>query len=291
MIKKVTLVNIYKHKKNKPILKNITLNFNSGEVVGIVGKNGCGKSSLFKVITGLWKPSSGDILLNDISINNKKIYDLYKISSFIERPNLYENLKVKDNFKILISLYDISDLSWFNFLYDEFNIKEFENKIIKKCSSGMKQKVGIIMSLLNDGDLIILDEPTNTLDIDSVNSLYKIIEILKEKNKIIIISSHIIDELESIIDKAIIIEDGAVKEEYIKSNFKNTYIVNFESNDSKLKFIDLKMDNYNIIDSNEDCIELEIEDLNKFMKQCLEHDISIKNINKNHQKLKSLIKR
>ncbi len=290
MINKIDLVNISKIKKHKHILKDITLTFNGGEIVGIVGKNGAGKSSLFKVITGLWDISMGNIKVNNETIENKEICKLYNVSSFIEYPNTYENLKVKDNFKVLLSLYEINDLSWFNFLYKEFNISEFENKKLKKCSSGMRQKVGIVMSLLNDGDIVILDEPTNALDIDSVNSVYKILDILKSKNKIIIISSHIIDELEAIIDRAIILVDGLVKENYIKSITQSNYKIVLKNKDAKNKLLKY-LSSYKISEIDDTCVEIEIKDLNVFMKECYESSIEIESINQDDKILKSLIRK
>ncbi len=238
----------------------------------------------------------GNIKVNNETIENKEICKLYNVSSFIEYPNTYENFLFKDNLKVLLSLYEINDLSWFNFLYKEFNISEFENKKLKKCSSGMRQKVGIVMSLLNDGDIVILDEPTNALDIASVSyralieSVYKILDILKSKNKIIIISSHIIDELEAIIDRAIILEDGLVKENYIKSITQSNYKIVLKNKDAKNKLLKY-LSSYKISEIDDTCVEIEIKDLNVFMKECYESSIEIESINQDDKILKSLIRK
>ena len=288
MINKLEINNVSKYINRKTIIEQISFTCKSGEVIGIVGPNGYGKSSIFKIISGLWYKTSGTILINNKQIEPSNTCMLKKISSFIERPNVYENLTVEENIKIITSLYGISNLEWVNFLIERLNITSFKNKRLKKCSLGMKQKVGILISLINDGDIIILDEPTNSLDIDSVKTIHEIIKILKEKDKIILVSSHIIEELESIVDKVIILKDGHIKGIYNKHIDENIYIVQFKENITKDKLLN----NEEVISVHkveQNLAEIKISDINKFMKECILNEIEISSISKKTNLLRDLM--
>lgn len=288
MINKLEINNVSKYINRKTIIEQISFTCKSGEVIGIVGPNGSGKSSIFKIISGLWYKTSGTILINNKQIEPSNTCMLKKISSFIERPNVYENLTVEENIKIITSLYGISNLEWVNFLIERLNITSFKNKRLKKCSLGMKQKVGILISLINDGDIIILDEPTNSLDIDSVKTIHEIIKILKEKDKIILVSSHIIEELESIVDKVIILKDGHIKGIYNKHIDENIYIVQFKENITKDKLLN----NEEVISVHkveQNLAEIKISDINKFMKECILNEIEISSISKKTNLLRDLM--
>lgn len=287
MINSLELKNITKFKK-KLILDDISLKVLQGEVVGIVGHNGSGKSSLFKVISGVWKQSSGDILINDCSIKPTDLSIYKKISSFIEHPNIYGNLTVKENFDVLCSLYKIENLEWFEFLVDSFKIREFENKKLKKCSIGMKQKVGIVMSLMNNGDIVLLDEPSNSLDIEGVKVLHDIISVLRKNNKIILVSSHIIEELESLVDRVIILGNGKIRDNYNKNADGKIYRVAFKHNISKDQLTNLDTINHIYSVDNKEC-EISIENISEFINDCIKNNIEVENLNQSNNLLKRII--
>lgn len=288
MVNKLEIDKVSKYIKNNKIIENISFSCNKGEVTGVVGPNGSGKSSIFKIISGLWSKTSGNILINNQEIDLNDSMILRKISSFIEQPNVYENLTVEENIKILIDLYGISDLNWVNFLIESLNINSFKNKKLKKCSLGMKQKVGILMSLINDGDIVILDEPTNSLDIDSVKIVHDIIKIMKEKGKIILVSSHIIEELESIVDKVVILKGGQIKKIYDKQIDEKIYNIEFKYNVKKDKLLQFKeiISIYNIENN---CAEIKISDINRFMKECILNEIDINSISQKTSLLRNFI--
>ena len=215
--------NLSKKIKNKDILVDISFNCKSGEIVGIVGPNGAGKSSLFKAMSFLWDINNGEILINNnniLEILNRKFF----LSSSIEHVSLYENLSGMDNIKIISELYEVKDKEYINYLIDIFKLRENINKRVSSYSLGMKQKLGLILSLLPNHDILILDEPTNSLDIEAVQVLHNIIKDLKSQNKLIIISSHIMEEMESICDKIYILYNGKISYEYNKSDNNFIYI-------------------------------------------------------------------
>lgn len=278
MIKTLELKNISKVIKDTVILNDINLSVKTGEILGVIGLNGSGKSSLFKVICGMWQNTTGEFFINNTNITTKYEEFVEKISFFIESPNLYENLTVKDNFKILNLINDKKDLEWLNFLVSKFKLQNFMDEKIKKCSLGTKQKIGIIMSLLNKGDVIILDEPSNSLDIESVIELYNIINILKKEGKIIFISSHIIEELESIADKFIVLDRGTIISEH--TNTKDFLDVIF-TNDVSKECLDSLKSIKEVISINKNIVTISILDLNRFTQECKNHDLKITHINKN----------
>lgn len=209
--------NLSKKIKKKYILENISFNCNSGQIIGIVGPNGAGKSSLFKIMSFLWDIDDGEILVdnnNILDILNKNFF----ISSSIEHVSLYENLSGIDNINIICKLYEVKDKVYINYLIDVFKLRESINKRVSSYSLGMKQKLGLILTLLPNSNLLILDEPTNSLDIESVQVLHNIIKDLKAKNKLIIISSHIMEEMENICDSIYILNNGKICYKHNKSD-------------------------------------------------------------------------
>lgn len=229
--------NLNKKIKKKNILQNISFNCKSGQIIGIVGPNGAGKSSLFKILSSLWNMDDGEILINNSNILELLNKDFF-ISSCIENVSLYHNLSGMDNIKIISNLYQINDINYINYLIDKFKLRENIDKKVYSYSLGMKQKLGLILTLIPNHDLLILDEPTNSLDIESVQVLHDIIKNLKSKNKLILISSHILEELESICDKVYILYNGKISYEYDRSNDNFTYIT-FDKKVTNVMFKDL----------------------------------------------------
>lgn len=255
------------------ILKDVDFLCDKGEITGFVGPNGSGKSSLFKVLSGLWNINSGDIKLDGVSFINNTGEFIGNIGSFIESPNIYEDLTARQNFEIMIKLHNIQNLDWYNFLIFKFNIDSYIDKKIKKYSLGMKQRIAIVMALITNPNIIILDEPTNSLDITSVRILHEILQSVK-KDKIILISSHILEELESIADKVYILKNGTIISSY-SHGLDEQYIVhlNYPINND-IHFSSTKI--LEIIDGQ--VIKIECSNLDEFLKECISLNISVKKI-------------
>lgn len=265
---------------SKMILKDVNFLCDKGEITGFVGPNGSGKSSLFKVLSGLWNINSGDIKLDGVSFINNIDEFIGNIGSFIESPNLYEDLTARQNFEIMIKLHNIQNLDWYNFLIFKFNIDSYIDKKIKKYSLGMKQRIAIVMALITNPDIIILDEPTNSLDITSVRILHEILQSVK-KDKIILISSHILEELESIADKVYILKNGTIISSYSHGlNEQYTVELNYPINND-IHFSSTKI--LEIIDGQ--VIKIECSNLDEFLKECISLNISVKKV-KNESSIK-----
>ena len=272
---KIQMMNLDKKISKKQILKDINLECQKGKITGIIGPNGSGKSSLFKVLSGLWDYNSGKVLFDDLELSENEQNIISNIGSFIESPNLYEDLTARQNCELLLEFHNISDLTWYNHLINLFEMEEFMDIKVKKYSLGMKQKVGIVLSLIANPDIIILDEPTNSLDVTSVKRFHDLLKSIKDE-KIIIISSHILEELDSLCDEIYLINSGTLVNRS-QEEVKITYIVEF--NDNLPKDIILKsVQNVERISNN--TIRFECVKLNDFLDEIRNFNLEIKNIDK-----------
>ena len=162
-------------KGEKAAVKNISLKVNRNSIYGLLGPNGAGKSTILKMITGMLKPSSGEILFNGHKWNRK---DLASIGSLIEEAPLYENLTAEENLKVRTTILNLPDSR----IKEVLKIVELENTGKKRAgqfSMGMKQRLGIAIALLNNPELLILDEPTNGLDPFGIQELRELIKSLQ----------------------------------------------------------------------------------------------------------------
>lgn len=271
----IKAVNLSKKIGKKQILNNISLEFNKGKIIGIIGPNGSGKSSLFKVLAGLWEYDSGQVLFNEIDLKENKNLIVENIGIFVESPNFYEDLSPFQNFEIVKKLHNINNDDWYNKLINIFEIDKFINIKLKKCSLGMKQKVAIVIALLSNPDIIILDEATNSLDINAVNILHKLLLEMKNE-KIIIISSHILEELDTLCDDIYMIDKGRIIAR-ANDELNNTYIISFESKPQNLNLLkSCKI--INLI--NDNSFKIECNNLNELFVECNKLKLEVMSIKK-----------
>ncbi|ONI47742.1 lantibiotic ABC transporter ATP-binding protein, partial [Candidatus Epulonipiscium fishelsonii] len=166
--------------------------------------NGAGKSTLLKMITGMLNPTSGQIYFNEKPLERS---DLVNIGSLIESPAIYENLTAHENLKVRALLYNLPN-SRINEVLEIVNLKNTGKKKSGQFSLGMKQRLGIAMALLNNPKLLILDEPTNGLDPLGIQDLRELILSFPKKAITVILSSHILSEVEQIAEDIGIIANG-----------------------------------------------------------------------------------
>lgn len=226
------LTNLTKKFDEKVAVDNISLKVEQGKIFGIVGRNGAGKSTTFRMILNIIEPTSGSCLYNDAKIDSTvldKIGYLPEEGSLIptytvlELCEYYGALKLLDEEQIKENL-----IKWL----EEFNILEYMNKKVKDLSKGNKQKIQFIVSILHNPELLILDEPFSGLDPISVEELKKAILKLKEEGKTIIFSSHQMEHIEMLCDDLLIINKG---KSVLQGNLKQiieTYEINGKKNNS-----------------------------------------------------------
>lgn len=226
MKKYLVIKNLRKQIRDNAILQNINLQVKKGEIVGIVGLNGSGKTTLLKCILGFVNYDGGIFIDGKNVLCNK----LHNFGFIIENPNLYLHSSGWDNIKFWSKFYKNVDLKYVKSLCDSFNLDL--RKKVKKYSLGMKQKLAIILSLINKPELLLLDEPTNGLDMKNIFLLRNVLLTLKDTT--ILISSHDINELCKICNRLIFINKGKIVKILDKSSFlvySESELINFlESN-------------------------------------------------------------
>ncbi len=191
----------------KVVLNGLDLSVKKGEIYGIVGNNGVGKTTLLKLILGLVKPTSGQI---DFECTDK-----IKIGALIESPGIYGDMSAFDNLKAKSILFGLKKTKEeINELLEFVGLGDTGKKRTSKFSMGMKQRLGIALALMGEPDLLILDEPINSLDPQGINEINNIIRrISKEKGTTVLVSSHILDELAKIATRFCVIHAGKVIKE------------------------------------------------------------------------------
>lgn len=196
--------NLNKAFKGQNIVDNLSLEIKRNSVYGLLGPNGAGKSTTLKMITGMLRPNAGDIIFNGYLWSRK---DLQDIGVLIETPPLYDNLTAKENLKVRTIALGIPQ-SRIDEVLEIVDLTNTGKKRAGQFSLGMKQRLGIAIALLNKPKLLILDEPTNGLDPIGIQELRKLIRSLPEQGITVILSSHILHEVEQVVDDIGIIAGG-----------------------------------------------------------------------------------
>ncbi len=205
------LDNVSKIIKGKEIIKSISFSIKEGEVLGFLGPNGAGKSTTLRMIVGLSKATSGNIEICGYSISKDYVKAMEKVGCIIEGPDLYNYMSGIDNLQMLSSMSkNIKKESIMNAV----KLVGLENRIQDKVSTyslGMKQRLGLAQALIHKPKLLILDEPTNGLDPAGITEFRNIIKTLaKEENISVLVSSHLMSEIELMCDKVTIIKNGTI---------------------------------------------------------------------------------
>ena len=195
-----------KNFKGQMAVNNVSLNIQRNSVYGLLGPNGAGKSTILKMITGILRPTSGSIEFNG---HPWRRGDLTQVGALIETPPLYENLTAYENLKVRTTMLGLPD----NRIDEVLHIVRLTDTGKKRAgqfSLGMKQRLGIAIALLNNPQLLILDEPTNGLDPVGIEELRELIRSFPAKGITVILSSHILSEVQQIADHVGIIAGGVL---------------------------------------------------------------------------------
>lgn len=205
--------------KNKILVHDISFAINKGEVVGLIGPNGAGKTTVIKLVLGLIKITKGSVFINGYDIEKDFVKAIEKVGAIVESPDLYMYLSGYDNLKLTANNYKNIPK---NQISKVIKIVGLENRIKDKVSTyslGMRQRLGIAEALINSPELLILDEPTNGLDVEGAISIRNLIKSLSKNGIAILISSHNLSEIGNICNRIIAIKKGRIVVDSTIDNF------------------------------------------------------------------------
>jgi ABC-2 type transport system ATP-binding protein len=230
---------VKKYNKQNAV-NNITFSLDGGEVVGLLGPNGAGKSTTMKCIVGLLRKTAGEISIgghDHLSVEAKKLF-----SYIPETPHIYDLLTVKEHLQFIAQAYSVKN--WQEKAMELMAIYELDDKqdkLGRDLSKGMRQKVSICCALLPDPQLLFFDEPMIGLDPKAIKNTKRIFNELKAKGKTILVSTHLIDSVETIADRIMIMKDGNIIGNDTLTNLKSTFNQDYDSSLEDL-FLELTKD-------------------------------------------------
>ena len=203
------------------VVDGVSFSVNKGEIYGLLGRNGAGKTTIMKILLGLANPTSGKVFIlgKDMSVNSEKKV-LKKVGCIIENPGFYSNLTGTENLEIFAKLRGLDQDSVKKAL-ELVNLPYKDKKIFSKYSLGMKQRLAIANAIMHNPEILVLDEPTNGLDPIGIAEVRELLKKFKESGISILISSHILSELENVADRISIIDFGKMIEEINMKEWKN----------------------------------------------------------------------
>lgn len=212
----IKLRNVSKKFKDNIVISNVNLTFNEGKIYSFIGRNGCGKTVLLKLICGFYKPTTGKVLYDDIDIN-KDVKIAPNTRALIENPDFILTLSGYENLKLLADIQKKIGKKEIENALIAVNLFESKDKLYYKYSLGMKQKLGIAQVIMEDPNVIILDEPFNGIENESVDKLRSLLLEEKSRGKIILIATHIHEDIDVLSDVVYRVDGGKV-EEVLKNN-------------------------------------------------------------------------
>ena len=215
MTNSIEVINLSKFYGKKEAVKKINFKVNENEIIGLLGPNGCGKTTTIAMLLGLLKPSNGIVLINGMNIESHRISLLHKmnfISPYIELP---KKLSVKQNLIVYGKLYSVKNLNdKIELLANRLRLKNLLGKITGELSSGQKNRVSLAKALINDPKVLLLDEPTASLDPETGDFIRTFLENYKKEKKIsILLASHNMSEVKRLCTSVLMMKDGVIIDE------------------------------------------------------------------------------
>ena len=210
----IEIKNLKKAFNNIPAVKNINFKINKGSIVGLLGPNGCGKTTTIGMMLGLIKPTFGNVFINGLNIDSEKnrtnlLEKINFISPYVELP---KKLTVEENLKVYGRMYGVNNLKEkISELMEKLNLTDFKKRKTGELSSGQKNRVSLAKALINDPEILLLDEPTASLDPDVGDYIRGYIEnFASKKNTTILLASHNMNEVERLCNEVMMMKNGII---------------------------------------------------------------------------------
>ena len=233
---KIEIKNVSKSFAKKKVLEQLNLTFESGQIYGLIGHNGSGKSVLLKIICGFFKPTEGAVLFDGHDYSNDKEFPP-SLRAIIEGPSFIPNISGFENLQLLAEIQNkITDETILNYL-EKMGMLDIKDQKYSEYSLGTKQKLGIISVLMEKPQVIILDEPFNGIEEKTKQVIIHELLSLKQQNVLIIVTSHIKEEISSLCDVTYVMENGRVAEWLVDALCFTLNIENISLKIRYLKFI------------------------------------------------------
>ena len=283
----IEIRNLTKFYGHNAAVKNVSFNVNDNEILGFLGPNGAGKSSTMNIITGYLPSTSGTVLINGVDIAENPAAAKKQIGYLPEIPPVYQDMKVKEYLKFAAGIKGIKKRdrnAQVEDVMQKLQIKDMEKRLIRNLSKGYKQRVGFAQALLGNPPILILDEPTVGLDPAQVIEVRNLITSLK-KDHTIILSSHILQEIQAICDKVVIISHGEIRAIDTIKNLEDSMgegIVLYLTADGPREAVSYLIENTSGV--------LKIEDITYVKSNCYTYHIKIDNEDVKKELMSSLIK-
>lgn len=217
----IRTVDLTKSYKGSTVVKDVNLSVKKGEIYGFIGKNGAGKTTTIRMLLNLIKPTSGSVELFGKTITDKNMHDnLRKMGAIIETPGFYMNLSARENLDIHRLMMNISDKTSIDRVLDIVGLSKEGGKKVRNYSLGMRQRLGIARAILHEPEILLLDEPTNGLDPQGVVEIRELLLKIAGSGTTILVSSHILAEVEKIVSSIGILNNGVLLEQISKEDFQ-----------------------------------------------------------------------
>ena len=208
----IKVIDLKKNYGNKEAVKNINFEIKENEIIGLLGPNGCGKTTTIGMILGLLKPTSGQVLINGFQLEKNRIEILQKInfiSPYIELP---KKLTVKQNLIVYGKLYSVKNLnSRIDYLVEELRLQNLLDRVTGELSSGQKNRISLAKAIINNPSVLLLDEPTASLDPETGDFVRTFLENYKKEKKVsILLASHNMDEVTRLCSSIMMMKNGLI---------------------------------------------------------------------------------
>lgn len=248
--------NLEKRYKKFNVLNGLNLHIEKGSIYGLIGKNGAGKTTLIRIICGLQTPTNGSYKIYGISNNDKKIINVRKrVGAIIESPSIYLDMTAENNLKLQHKIIGLPSYDGLEEILKLVGLDKTGNKKAKHFSLGMKQRLGIAISLVGNPDFLILDEPINGLDPEGIIEIRELIlKLNKEKGITFLISSHYLDELSKVATNYGFLNQGKIVKEIssveLEKNCKKRIEINVSNVKECVKYLEKMNISYEVISNN-----------------------------------------
>lgn len=279
--------NLSKKFFRKVIVKDISFSLCEGDILGFIGANGAGKTTIIKTILGLYRKSGGKVSIMGYDVDKDFVKAISYVGAIVENPDMYSYLSGYDNLKLVGNLYGVSDER----IREVVRLVGLEDSIrqkVNKYSLGMKQRLGIAQAILHMPSILILDEPTNGLDPEGIKDLKRLLLKLASSGMAVIVSSHILKELESFCNKYCIIDRGRLVKFVEEKDLKE--LTRWDNYILELGKVDLEgiISDYERLDDK--CIRVKIGkgELKKIIEILLDNDIDIFEIRRDTMSLEEI---